>query len=101
MCAPWTTRSIECVPKRTDWLAVLPSKNGQSFRGESLYTRGTDCPTPGIRPVLTHRAAVDFDTPHKRAGLTKRGVHILRLYAGSSTMPSDERFVSESGRHCA
>ena len=78
MCAPWTTRSIECVPKRTDCLAVLPSKNGQSFRGESLYTRGTDCPTPGIRPVLTHRAAVDFDTPHKRAGLTKRGVHILR-----------------------
>lgn len=28
-------------------------------------------------------------------------LHGLRHYAGSSTMPSDARFGSESGRHCA
>jgi integrase len=37
-----------------------------------------------------------------RCGLTKPATpHSLRHYAGSSTMPSDGRFGSESGRNCA
>jgi integrase/recombinase XerD len=37
----------------------------------------------------------------KRLGLPRSGFHRLRHYAAFRTMPSDERFGSESGRHCA
>jgi site-specific recombinase XerD len=60
---------------------------------------------PGDRPEQAiSKDAVEqaCQKARRRCGIPKPITpHLLRHYAGSSTMPSDGRFGSESGRHCA
>jgi site-specific recombinase XerD len=60
---------------------------------------------PGDRPdhpITRNAVEQECQEARRRSRIPKPITpHSLRHYAGSSTMPSDGRFGSESGRHCA